>query len=84
MTVFPTVARSVTRTRTTPSVQKARRYWRLSHGWVTPSSLADIMHFEAERDPDNNQMSSIFYGHPLSDTLLGLPLNVSDSASVMP
>ncbi len=63
-------------TRTTPSVQKAQRYWRLSHGWVTPSSLADIFHFEAERDPDNNQMTSLFYGHPLSDTLLGLPLNV--------
>lgn len=63
-------------TRTTPSVRKTRPYWRVSHGWVTPSSLADIMNFEAESDPGNNQMTSIFYGHPLSDTLLGLPLSV--------
>ena len=63
-------------TRTTPSVQKTKRYWRLSHGWVTPSSLGDILNFKAERDPDNNQLTTIFYGHPLSDTFLGLPINV--------
>ncbi len=64
------------RTRTTPSVQKSKRYLRLAHGWVTPSSLADIMNFNAESDPDNHQMTSIFYGHPLSDTLVGLPIQV--------
>ena len=64
------------RTRTTPSVSKSKRYWRLAHGWVTPSSLGDIMNFKAEPDPDNHQMTSIFYGHPLSDTLLGLPIRV--------
>ena len=64
------------RTRATPSVQKAKRYVRLAHGWVTPSSLADIFHFTAENDPDNHQMTSIFYGHPLSDSLIGIPINV--------
>ena len=64
------------RTRTTPSVRKSKRYWRLAHGWVTPSSLGDIMNFKAEPDPDNHQMTSIFYGHPLSDTLLGIPVQV--------
>jgi outer membrane protein len=64
------------RSRTTPSVQKSKRYIRLAHGWVTPSSLADILNFKAESDPDNHQMTSVFYGHPLSDTLVGLPLQV--------
>ncbi len=64
------------RTRTTPSVQKARPYWRLAHGWVTPSSLAEIMHGEASPDPDNHQMTSIFYGHPLSDSFLGIPIQL--------
>ena len=49
-------------------------YVRLSHGWATPSSLAKIFHFEAERDPGNNQMSSVFYGHPLTDRFFGLPI----------
>jgi outer membrane protein len=64
------------RTRTTPSVQKSKRYVRLSHGWVTPSSLSEIIKFNAERDPDNHQVTTVFYGHPLSDTLIGLPLQV--------
>ena len=64
------------RTRTTPSASKSKRYWRLAHGWVTPSSLSDIMNFQAEPDPDNHQMTSIFYGHPLSDTLIGTPIQV--------
>ncbi len=64
------------RTRTTPSVQKTKKYWRLSHGWVTYSSLGEIFGGKAEPDPDNHQMTSIFYGHPLSDTFLGLPFQV--------
>ena len=53
-----------------------RRYLRFSHGWATPSSLAEIMHFEAAKDPYNNQLSTVFYGHPLTDELFGLPLDV--------
>ena len=64
------------RTRTTPSVQKAPHYLRLAHGRVTGSSLADVLSFNVEPDPDNLQMTSLFYGLPLSDTLIGLPINV--------
>jgi len=51
-------------------------YWRLAHGWATPSSLADILHFEAAKDPYNNQMTSIFYGMPLTNRLFGLPIDM--------
>lgn len=51
-------------------------YWRVSHGWATPSSLADIFHGEAAKDEFNNQLTSVFYGVPLTDRLLGLPLDL--------
>ncbi len=51
-------------------------FWRVAHGWATPSSLADIFHGEARKDEFNNQMTSIFYGHPLTDSLFGLPLDL--------
>ena len=52
------------RTRTTPSVRKAPHYLRLAHGRVTGSSLADVLSFNVEPDPDNLQMTSLFYGLP--------------------
>lgn len=39
-----------------------------------PSDLADIIAFNRERDKENNQLTSIFYGHPLADDLFGLPI----------
>jgi len=51
-------------------------YVRLAQGWATPSSLADILNGNAEDDPYNNKMTSVFYGHPLSKTLFGLPIHV--------
>jgi outer membrane protein len=59
-----------------PSRLENPRYLRLAQGWATPSSLADIIRFQAEDDPYDNMMTSLFYGHPLSDTLFGLPLAV--------
>ncbi len=53
-----------------------RSYLRLAHGWATPSSLNDILHFNAADDPYNNQLTSIFYGYPLTDRLLGLPIHM--------
>jgi outer membrane protein len=50
-------------------------YLRVAHCWATPSSLAKIIRFEAEPDPDNHQLSTVFYGHPLTDRMLGLPLD---------
>jgi outer membrane protein len=51
-------------------------YLRLAHGWATPSSLAQIIRFNADDDPYNNQLTSVFYGHPVSETLVGLPIEV--------
>ena len=51
-------------------------YLRLAHCWATTSSLAEIFSFKAEPDPNNNQLSTIFYGHPMSDHLFGLPIDV--------
>ncbi len=50
----------------------AKPYVRIAHGWATPSDLADIIVFDRERDHDNNQLTSIFYGHPLADEMLGM------------
>lgn len=51
-------------------------FWRVAHGWATPSSLADIFRGDAAKDEFNNQMTSVFYGHPLTDRLFGLPLDL--------
>ncbi len=55
---------------------KSKPFLRLAHGWATPSNLSEIISFNAERDPYNNQLTSIFYGHPLADELFGLPIPV--------
>jgi outer membrane protein len=53
-----------------------RPYWRVAHGRATPSALAQIIRFQSEPDSFNNQLTSIFYGHPLTDELFGLPLDI--------
>ena len=55
---------------------KGKRFVRLAHGWGAVSSLGDILAFDATRDPYNSQLTSFFYGHPLSDTLFTLPIPV--------
>lgn len=55
---------------------KSKPYVRLSYGWATSSSLGEIIAFDAEPDPYNNTMASVFYGHPLSDSLFGLPISM--------
>jgi outer membrane protein len=42
-----------------------RRYMRLAHGWSTPSDLHEMITGKTEHDSNNNQLTSIFYGHPL-------------------
>ena len=54
----------------TPSL-KAKPYVRLAHGWGTPSNLSDILTLNSEDDVQNSQITSIFYGHPISDSLFG-------------
>jgi len=51
-------------------------YLRVAHGWATPSNLNDILTGNTETDGYNNQMTSLFYGHPLTDELFGLPLDI--------
>lgn len=53
-----------------------KRYMRVAHGWATPSNIGDIMKFNSEKDPYNNQLTSLFYGHPLTDELFGIPLDI--------
>lgn len=40
-----------------------RPYLRVAHGWATPSNMGDILSLETEKDENNNQLSSLFYGH---------------------
>jgi len=51
-------------------------YIRLAHGWATPSDLTDIIMFNFERDTFNNQMTSVFYGLPLTDEVFGIPIDL--------
>lgn len=60
----------------TSEKQKNDEYLRLAHGWATPSNIGDILKFQTERDSENNQMSSIFYGTQVSDSLLSLPIDM--------
>ncbi|WP_295893270.1 MipA/OmpV family protein [uncultured Vibrio sp.] len=53
-----------------------KRYVRVAHGWATPSNIGDIIKFNSEKDEFNNQLSSVFYGHPLTDELFGLPIDI--------
>ncbi len=63
------------RDRVRTSILKNKAYLRFAHGWATPSALAKIIRFNAKEDTSNSQMTSIFYGHPLTDDLFGIPLD---------
>lgn len=54
----------------------AKPYWRIAQGWGTSSNLGEIIGGEIERENVDVDMTSLFYGHPLSDTLFGLPIEV--------
>lgn len=51
-------------------------YVRVAHGWATPSALMDVVFLNVDRDPGNHQLSTVFYGLPLTDTLFGLPVHI--------
>ena len=53
-----------------------RPYWRIAHGWATPSNIGEIFSFNREKDEFDNKLTSVFYGHPLTDELFGLPLDI--------
>lgn len=51
-------------------------YLRVAHGWATPSNIGEIFSGNRVKDEFNNQLTSLFYGHPLTDELFGLPLDI--------
>lgn len=56
---------------------KAQPYWRLSQQWGTSSDLQNMIIGEHETvDGADVYSTSIFYGHPLSDTLFGAPVEM--------
>ena len=64
------------KTKAPKSALSNKRYLRLAHGWGTPSNIGEIFSLNREKDPYNNQLTSVFYGHPLTDELFGLPLDI--------
>ena len=60
------------KTKKKSSPLKAKPYLRLAHGWATPSNIGDILSFDSVDDEQNNQLTSVFYGHPVSDSLFGV------------
>lgn len=51
-------------------------YLRIAHGWATPSNMGDIFSGDTVKDEYNNQLTSIFYGLPLTDELFSLPIDI--------
>lgn len=48
----------------------AKPYWGFAYAWATPSNMGDILlRWDVEDDPQNNQMMSVFYGHPVAASL---------------
>lgn len=60
-------------TRQKEPVLEATPYWRFAFGWATPSNMGDILlEWDVENDPQNNKLTSVFYGHPVADSLFGV------------
>ncbi|MDO6496876.1 MipA/OmpV family protein [Photobacterium sanguinicancri] len=62
--------------KTNRSSISTKPYLRIAHGWATPSNMGEILAGETVKDEYNNQLTSVFYGHPLTDELFGIPLDV--------
>jgi len=54
----------------------AKPYYRIAQGWGNDSTLAQIFAGDIRKDNVDVNMTSFFYGHPLSDTLFGLPIEL--------
>jgi len=52
-----------------------RPYWRLSHQWGTPSSIAQVVRLKAKPDTLDSQLTTLFYGLPLTDRIFNLPIH---------
>lgn len=51
-------------------------YFRLAYGWATFSDVGSILRWETAEDPYRNRLTSLFYGHPITDELFGIPLAI--------
>ncbi len=51
-------------------------YVRVAQGWATPSNMNEILSGNTEKDEYDNQLTSVFYGHPLTNELFGLPIDI--------
>ena len=60
------------KTKNKTSSLKSKPYLRFAHGWATPSNIGEILTFDTADDEQNNQLTSLFYGHPIADSLLGI------------
>ncbi|KPZ69728.1 MltA-interacting protein MipA [Shewanella sp. P1-14-1] len=64
------------RPNTNPIPKESGEFLRVAHGWATPSNLNDILTGNAKGDRYNNQMTSLFYGIPLTDNLFTHPIDL--------
>ncbi|WP_144210925.1 MipA/OmpV family protein [Shewanella donghaensis] len=64
------------RPNTNPVPKESGEFLRVAHGWATPSNLNAILTGKAKGDRYNNQLTSLFYGIPLSDSLFTLPIDL--------
>jgi outer membrane protein len=60
----------------TDRTQTAPPYLRVAQGWGTPSNLGGILVGQVESDPFRSRLTSVFYGHPLTDRLFSRPIAV--------
>jgi outer membrane protein len=51
-------------------------YVRVAHGWATHSDFWHTNFFQLKPDSLRHQLTSLFYGHPLTDEVLGIPMDV--------
>ncbi|GAA4893378.1 MipA/OmpV family protein [Ferrimonas pelagia] len=51
-------------------------YVRVAHGYATESNMGDIFGGSWVKDPFENQLTSVFWGFPLTQELFGLPLDI--------
>lgn len=66
-----------------------KSYLRVGQGWATPSDIGDIFagnithDDKGNDDPYNNQSTSVFYGHPLTDEFFGAPVDIYFTPGVL-
>lgn len=60
----------------------AQPYLRLAYGWGTSSGFERVILGETDTDGSEDEMMTLFYGHPLADEFFGLPIEVYLTAGV--